>query len=132
VARVDPQDDGVCRFIVRHYRYDPDRHERRHVVVAAFDNNREFESCMNEAATDIRRRKGRGEAVDPVEHVTGEVQEPGYRRKQQNARLLRRAVEHGVVPGNAEQLELPSNVAFLHAASRPWWHRLGGWLRSRR
>jgi hypothetical protein len=28
--------------VVRHYRYDPDRRQRRHVVVAAFDNESEF------------------------------------------------------------------------------------------
>jgi hypothetical protein len=43
VAEVDPDDDSIRRFIVRHYRYDPDRHERRHVVVAAFDSEREFD-----------------------------------------------------------------------------------------
>jgi hypothetical protein len=30
--------------VVRHYRFDPARRERRHVVVAAFDNKREFEA----------------------------------------------------------------------------------------
>ena len=29
MARVDPGDDGITRFIVRHYRYDPERRERR-------------------------------------------------------------------------------------------------------
>jgi hypothetical protein len=33
MARVDAEDDTLRRYIVRHYRYDPERHERRHVVV---------------------------------------------------------------------------------------------------
>ena len=28
MGRVDPEDDGVRRFVARHYRYDPQRHER--------------------------------------------------------------------------------------------------------
>ena len=46
VARVDPGDDSIERFIVRHYRYDPQRRERRHVVVAVFGNEREFQACV--------------------------------------------------------------------------------------
>jgi hypothetical protein len=132
VARVDPEDDSICRFVVRHYRYDPDRHERRHVVVAAFDNKREFAACMEETAAEIRGRRERGEAVDPTEHVTGEVQAPGHRRRQQNARLIERAAEHGVRPANIEDLELPPGVALLGAQRLPWRRRLHGWFRRRR
>lgn len=46
VARVDPNDDSIERWSVRWYRYDPDRHERRHVTVAAFDNASEYYECM--------------------------------------------------------------------------------------
>jgi hypothetical protein len=46
MARVDPDDDSRRRYIVKHYRYDPERRERRHVVVAAFDSRREYKaSC---------------------------------------------------------------------------------------
>jgi hypothetical protein len=128
VARVDPEDDDIRRFVVRHYRYDPDRHERRHVIVAAFDNEREYRACMERAVAEIRARRERGEPVEPTEHVTGEVQEPGYRRKQQNARLVERAMRHGVRPPELENLEMPSNVAFLQAERDPWWRRLAGRL----
>ena len=48
--------------------------------------------------------------------MTGEVQEPWYRRKQQNARLVERATRHGVLPAELENLEMmPSNVGFLRA-----------------
>jgi hypothetical protein len=49
VARVDPADDGIKRFIVRHSCYDPQRRERRHVVVAEFDNEPESDVCMDSA-----------------------------------------------------------------------------------
>jgi hypothetical protein len=35
MARVDPEDDSIERFIVRRYRYDSQRRERRHVVAVA-------------------------------------------------------------------------------------------------
>jgi hypothetical protein len=113
VARVDPADDGALRFIVRHYRYDPARHERRHVDVAAFDNEREFRACMKDVQHEIERRKGDGEPVDPREHVSGVVHEPGYGRRAANGRLVGRAISHGVAPRLLDGLELPSNVSFL-------------------
>jgi hypothetical protein len=69
--------DSIERFIVRHYRYDPERRERRHVVVAAFDNEPEFRACMAGVQAEIRRRREAGEPVDPGEHVSGIVHEPG-------------------------------------------------------
>jgi hypothetical protein len=75
VARVDPEDDDVLRFIVQHYRYDPERHERRHVVVAAFDNEQEFLSCINTVRSEIEQRKRRGGPVDQREHASGAVHE---------------------------------------------------------
>ena len=35
MAQVDPQDDSIERFIVRHYRYGPQWHERRHVAASS-------------------------------------------------------------------------------------------------
>jgi hypothetical protein len=39
---VDPDDDETERYVVRLYAHDPQRHERRHQVVGAFDNKAEF------------------------------------------------------------------------------------------
>ncbi len=115
MARVDPADDGALRYIVRHYRYDPDRHERRHVDVAAFDNEREFLDCIEALRDEIERRKRDGQPVDPREHISGVVHEPGYRRRAANGRLVWRAVSHGVAPRCLDELELPSNVSFARA-----------------
>jgi hypothetical protein len=38
MATVDADDDAIWRYIVRRYAHDPQRHERRHQIVAAFDN----------------------------------------------------------------------------------------------
>ena len=91
MATVDPADDSVLRYIVRHYRFDPERHERRHVEVAAYDNETEFMAAFDahRSALDERRRAG---DVDPREHISGMVKEPGYAVRQRQ-RLPRRADE---------------------------------------
>jgi hypothetical protein len=116
VARVDPEDDTIRRFIVRHYRYDPGRRERRHVLVAAFDNKREFHACIKSVQEEIEGRKSRGEHVDPREHVSGIVHEPGDRRRAANGHLVMRALRHGVRPGPwLDELELPSNIGVMRS-----------------
>jgi hypothetical protein len=130
VVQVDPEDDSIRRFIVRHYRFDPERRERRHVVVAAFDNEREFLRCLDATTADISGRKQTGEA-DTAEHASGVVLEPGDRSKQQTARLIQRAAAHGVAPQDLGDLELPRNVASLSASRPSRLSRLRGWLRWR-
>jgi hypothetical protein len=83
MAPVDPENDNIQRFIVRHYRYDPERHERRHVVVPAFDNDPEFQACMQEVGrrSAAGRTKSQRHAVlappllpeQPVQHDVGEA-----------------------------------------------------------
>jgi hypothetical protein len=119
VARVDQGDDSIKRFIVYHYRYDPQRRERRHVVVDAFDNEREFRACIEGVRAEIKRRRDSGEAVDPREHASGTVHEPGYLRRAANGRLVMRAIRHGAVGSWIEELELPSYVSFVRAERRP-------------
>ncbi len=132
MAAVNPDDDTVRRYVVRHYRYDPDRRERRHVVVGAFDNESEYDACLVAADAALGARRDSGEVVDPREHISGTVYEPGYRRLQQNGRLLRRAAEHGVWPPNWQDIELPSNVGIVqvgHPDKRtPWWRQLFRWM----
>ena len=115
MAAVDPADDSIQRYVVRYYRYDPDRHERRHVVVAAFDNQSEFEACLDATAAALRTRRAAGEDVDPREYISGLVYEPGYHRLQANAHMLRRALEHQVVPSNWHDLDLPPNVSITQS-----------------
>jgi hypothetical protein len=122
------RDDSIRRFIVRHYRYDPDRHERRHVVVGVFDNKREYMVGLEKAQAELERRRARGEA-DPREHISGTVREAGDDRRAANGHLLTRAIRHGVAAGKwVEDLELPSNIAVMRhddATRSP-----GRWLRS--
>jgi hypothetical protein len=117
VAVVDPDDDTIARWVVRHYRYDADRRERRHVVVAAFDNPDEFHAEISARAAQLRARRERGDDVDRLEHITGHTYEPGYRRRQRDAHLLKRAIEHGVAPV-LDDLDLPPNVSAARAVRR--------------
>lgn len=110
VTRVDPEDDSIRRWVVWHYRYDPDRHERRNVVVAAFDNSDEFHAEIKERAAQLRARRECGERVHPSERISGTEYQPGHRRLQRNAHLLKRAFQHGVVPAQIAELDLPPNV----------------------
>ena len=89
MAQVDPDDDSIWRITLRHYRYDPERRERRHVDVATFDNEAEFfaELGRRQRELDERRRQG---TTDPREHYTGLPKEPGYEvRRQKNKRAVR-------------------------------------------
>jgi hypothetical protein len=114
---VDPDDDTIARWVVAHYRYDTDRRERRHVVVAAFDNPDEFHADIDARAERLRTRRDRGEDVDRLERITGRTYAAGYRRQQRDAHLLRRAIEHGVTPIITE-LGLPPNVSVVQAELR--------------
>jgi hypothetical protein len=115
VARVDPDDDSIERFIVRHYRHDPQRRERRHVVVAAFDNEREFQACMDGVQAEIRHRREAGEPAEQGEHASGVVHEAGYLRRAANGHLVTRAIRHGVAGRWIEELELPSSMSVVRA-----------------
>lgn len=92
VAAVDPDDDTIHRWVVRHHAQDSDRHERRHQVVAAFDNEAEFLRLLRELNNDLERRRDAGDPVDRSEHYTRHMLEPGYRRRQQDGRLLKRLI----------------------------------------
>ncbi len=98
MAVVDPSDDTVTRYIVRRYAYDPFRHERRHQIVAAFDNQPDYHAVLDSLAQGLRARREAGEAVDPREHYTGVVRGAGTDRQRQLARIAKKAIDHGVVP----------------------------------
>ncbi len=120
MAAVDPDNDGIQRYVVRWYAHDPQRHERRHQVIAAFDNKREFRRLLDRLAGDLQRRRDAGEAIDPAEHYTGLTLEPGYLRRQRDGHLLKKAMDHRVSISDEmiEQLDLPSNVALLRAEKK--------------
>ena len=115
MADVRADDDTIQRFVVMHYRYDPDRRERRNVVVAAFDNEAEFQARVTSLAADLRTRRESDDPPDVREHISGVVLEPGHHALQRNARLLLRAVRHGAASGTIRNLSIPAHLALLSA-----------------
>jgi hypothetical protein len=91
VARVDPGDDSIRRFVIYRYAFDPVRRERRHQLVAAYDDVAEFERELDLARDTLV-------GFDRREHWTGTVKEPGHDRRARAAHVVRRCVEHGVRP----------------------------------
>lgn len=116
MGAVDEMDDSITRYVVRHYRFDRDRHERRAVVVGVYDTEREWRAHLDRVTADIARRRGSGERVDRREHSTGGILRPGDRERAATAHLVRRAVEHGVNPaGLLRGRELPSSMVVFGA-----------------
>ncbi len=95
---MDVEDDTIRRYVLWHYRYDPQRHERRNVVLAAFDDERVFMSCLQRLQAEISRRRDAREGVDPREHRSGGVDEPDQLWRAAYGHLIRRMMEHGVDP----------------------------------
>jgi hypothetical protein len=91
VPEVDPDDESALRYVVFHYRYDDQRHERRYVVVAAYDNEPEFMARIDALSDELRARADRGEG-DPRETVSGAVRGPGSRRRAQEERWKARRI----------------------------------------
>jgi hypothetical protein len=95
VARVDPDDDSLTRYLVQYYAYDPSRRERRYQTVVAFDNETEFDSYLDDAATRLRERRAADPDLDPREGYTKVVKAAGEDRRQRLRRVASAASEHG-------------------------------------
>ena len=96
MATVDPNDDNIKRYVVRSYVYDPERRERRHQVVAAFDNEQEFIALINAQKEEIESRRSVGVGVSPLDYYSGVALEPGYRRHMARQRLVYKAIARSV------------------------------------
>jgi hypothetical protein len=114
MAEVDPNDDAIRRHVVYHYRYDPERHERRNVAVAAFDNFRECEAFMSKLATDLDHRRRDDPSFDHRETLSAMTLEPGHRARSANGHLIDKMARHGVWhPELVAGLKLPDNMAIM-------------------
>jgi len=89
------------------------------MVVAAFDNKAEYLACVESIGAEIAQRRERGEPVDPREHASGVVHEPGYLRRSASGHLVTRAFKHGAAGSWIEELELPSNMSVVREERPP-------------
>ncbi len=113
MAQVDHEDDSIWRWVIQHYRFDSTRHERRNVVVAAFDNEDEFAAELDRYGAMIRDEVAAGQRSSR-EGVSGVVLKPGELEEAARGRNVRRALEHGVSWVQAQTLgPRPTNMAVL-------------------
>jgi hypothetical protein len=89
VPRVDSADDTIRRFVVYLHTYDTERRERRPVEVGSFDNEAEAMRCFGETHMVVLSRHAGGE-VDPRDHVTMVVKEPGVDQHSRERRIEER------------------------------------------
>ena len=130
MPQVDPDDDTIRRYVVHHYRYDEERHERRNVLVAAYDSAGEWHAALEGLQGELERRRASGEPVDPRENVSGTEWKPGDRGRAAYGHQLRRAMEHGVLPADLDETRLPQNMAIMRSTDRPRRGPLGRLIRS--
>ena len=76
MAEVDPSDDSRTRWVLRWFRFDPERNERRNVTIAAYSRKREFDGEFRKLQRDLDALKSDGRAED-VEHISGVKYEKG-------------------------------------------------------
>ena len=126
MPEVDPRDDSISRWVLHHYRFDPERRQRRNVVVAAYDNEAEFDAALATYSQRIRAEIDSG-ARDNAEHVSGVLWPPGQHDAQARGRTSSQAVSHGADPRQVSlDGPLPSNKVFFgwDSDGTPW--SLGG------
>jgi hypothetical protein len=70
MAEVDPNDNSILSFTVRHHKFDSETNHVRWFSIKTFDNETEMTQLMNEIFEDIERRRSLGEA-DLKEQVAG-------------------------------------------------------------
>jgi hypothetical protein len=113
VPEVDPRDDSISRWVLHHYRFDPERRQRRNVVIAAYDNKAEFDEALATYRQRIRAEIDSG-ARDNAENVSGVLWPPGHHEEQARGRTLSQAVSQGVDPRRVPlDGPLPSNKVFF-------------------
>ena len=94
MSAVDPDDDSVARWVVQHYRYDSTRNERRNVVVAAFDNQEEFDRELAKRSAELRLEQAAG-ARGAHEQISGVTLPAGYRAEAARGHAIKAAMKHG-------------------------------------
>jgi len=70
MAEVDPNNESIRSYTVRHHKFDPETNHFRWFNIKTFDNESEMTQLMNLIFEDIERRRILGEA-DPKEQVAG-------------------------------------------------------------
>ena len=113
MATVPYEDDDIRRYVVHRYAFEAARNERCHVVAAVVDNKREFQATLSQLAEELELRRAAGETVDPREHISGVVLDPGHLARAATGHLVRRAMKRGIWPTTVAPEDLPHNMRVL-------------------
>jgi hypothetical protein len=122
MASIDANDDTKRRWIVHHFRYVPERRQHRTVVVAGFNNRREWRRFIDQARSQLQERKDAGTA-DSREQISGSERQAGYDRVWRDVREHRPISTTltrwgNLVPGLPQPLTRESSSAFVRARRR--------------
>jgi hypothetical protein len=90
MAEVSPEDDSRQRYVLNHYRFDPERRERRNVVVGAWDSEAEF-SREERRLRDVVGRRISAPDGDSRESLSGTILGVGDLTRGRLARVLERS-----------------------------------------
>ena len=92
------------------YTHQPLRHERRHQVVAGVRHESQFLALLAQSREPLQQRRDAGEDIEVQEHYSGVHLEPGYRQRQQNRRLIWRAIGRADPDAVRERFEPPAEA----------------------
>jgi hypothetical protein len=102
MASVDATDDTINRWIVKWYAFDPDRRQRCHRIVSAYDNEAEFRAALTAAHERLEDLKRQGRA-EQRERITGSHLPAGYGKRMASERIVRKRAQRRVVTGGPTQ-----------------------------
>ena len=94
MSQVNPDDDTLHRYVVWHYKYDPEFRERRMTAIAAFDTFSEADKLFKKMHTELSTLKTSGQA-DPRERISLDTRYPGHHARAVEARLAMRKMKSG-------------------------------------
>lgn len=93
MAKVDPYDDSVFRYVIMRHQFDPKTNHFRWFYESAYDSKREYGKRLQEAFDELASRRANGLAHDK-EQLSGRRLESGYfanSKLRRNRRLLQGA-----------------------------------------
>lgn len=87
MAKVDPYDDSILRWIAYRNMFDPSRNEVRHVVLVAFSSEEEFHKFVEEERVTLEERKINGKAEE-YEFIGGDLKYAGSDLRAKEVRAI--------------------------------------------
>ncbi len=75
MAEIDPVNETVTSYLVRHHKFDPETNHFRWFVFKAFDNELEMTLLLETLWKDLESRRLKGES-HPKEQIAGQINNP--------------------------------------------------------